>query len=75
MLYEALTSGAQTGLLEIPRLKSGRLQRGIENLLEANRLCRYRDWLETRQMTSAPTPLHEAQRCADLILSYFDRDN
>lgn len=71
MIYEALTSGADTGLLELPKRKSGRIQRGIRQLLDKQSLFSYSDWLET-QITSAPsTQLNEAQRCADLILNYF----
>ncbi|MGR9044369.1 MAG: mitochondrial fission ELM1 family protein [Gammaproteobacteria bacterium] len=72
MIYESLTSGADTGLLEIPKRKSGRIQRGIRQLLDKQSLFSYSNWLET-QKTSAPSiQLNEAQRCADLILDYFN---
>lgn len=72
MIYEALTSGACTGLLEIPNKKKGRLHQGVKNLLQNKTLFSYSDWLKTQKIASSPMQLREAQRCAELILDYFN---
>ena len=72
MIYEALTSGASTGLLEIPNKKTGRIQGGIKQLRENKTLFSYSDWLKPQKTTPSPMPLREAQRCADLVLTYFN---
>ncbi|MGR9115831.1 MAG: mitochondrial fission ELM1 family protein [Gammaproteobacteria bacterium] len=72
MIYEALSSGASTGLLEIPSPKPGRVQRGIKQLLNNKTLFSYSEWLKTQKITPSSIRLYEAQRCADLILAYFN---
>lgn len=75
MVYEALTSGASTGLLEIPNKKTGRIQRGIEQLIENKTLFSYSTWLKTQRLPAPSLTLNEARRCADLILTHFNHAN
>ena len=58
MIYEALSSGAKVGVLEMPRISpNARVLRGLAMLEEQG----YFDW-------DAPKPLAEAERCAKIIL-------
>lgn len=68
MIYEALTAGATTGLLEVPVIKSGRVQQGIQTLLQDKLLFRFSDWLKQPDITLRPAQLNEANRCAELII-------
>lgn len=72
MIYEALTSGASTGLLEVPMLKNGRIQQGIQDLLTSKALYRVTDWLNKTNKPYSDLQLNEAQRCAELILKHFN---
>lgn len=65
MLYEALSSGAQVGLLAVPRVeRSNRVSNGIDALVADGLLSAPGDWqLPPRRHT----PLDEAGRCADWI--------
>jgi uncharacterized protein len=72
MIYEGLTSGASTGLLEVPILKNGRIQQGIQDLLTANTLYRVNDWPNKTVIPQPTLHLNEARRCAKLILRHFN---
>ncbi|MDO8940069.1 MAG: mitochondrial fission ELM1 family protein [Methylicorpusculum sp.] len=72
MIYEALTSGASTGLLEVPILKNGRIQQGIQDLLTSKALYRVTDWLNKTNIPHSGLQLNEAHRCAELILKHFN---
>ena len=68
MIYEALSSGAQVGLLPMPRIKkAGRVARGIENLLQDKRIITYSCWQDGNQLPVNQVVLAEADRCAHLI--------
>lgn len=68
MIYEALSSGAQVGLLPMPRIKkAGRVARGVENLLEDKRIITYSSWQDGNQLPVNQDILAEADRCAQLI--------
>ena len=68
MIYEALSCGAQVGLLPMPRIKqAGRVARGIENLLQDKRIITYSCWQDGNQLPVNQVVLAEADRCAELI--------
>ena len=68
MIYEALSSGAQVGLLPMPRVKNaGRVAKGVEALVEEGRLCRYELWQEKGELPTGGDVLAEAERCAHII--------
>lgn len=72
MIYEALTSGANVGLLPVPRLGStSRVLRGIESLVTGGFLTPFGTWRSTRQLPPPPEPFREADRCARLLLARF----
>jgi mitochondrial fission protein ELM1 len=68
MIYEALSSGAQVGLLPMPRVKNaGRVARGVEALVEEGQLCRYELWQEKGELPAGGYVLAEAERCAEVL--------
>ena len=67
MLYEALGSGAPVGLIAVPRRRTTRICRGVDELIEAGQLTPFDRWQRTGTLQTAP-PLDEAGRCADEIL-------
>jgi mitochondrial fission protein ELM1 len=68
MIYEALSSGAQVGLLPMPRKsEAGRVARGVKGLIEEGLLCGYEAWQASHQMSWGQDVLAEADRCAELI--------
>ncbi len=70
MIYEALTSGANTGLLTVPCRQKGRIQHGIEKLLKNQQLTNFNQWRENPHFPDNAVILNEADRIADLILHY-----
>ena len=69
MIYEALSSGAQVGLLPMPRVKNaGRVARGVESLLQEDRLGAYSSWRQSSELPRGHGILAEADRCANEVL-------
>lgn len=74
MIHEAITAGAATGLLAVPRLSSADasavrwFEEGIGTLLADAMLTSFDDWESGRRLAPPASPLDEAQRCADWIL-------
>ncbi len=65
MIYEALTGGAKTGILPMPRLRpDNRIIRGLEKLAEDGYLLPGGD--------GSPPVLREADRCAGIILAALE---
>lgn len=73
MTYEAISSGAQVGLLPVPRLREdSRVLRGLERMLEQGRLSTFEQWHEAGRQLSEAKPLREADRCARLLLERLE---
>ncbi len=70
MVYEALTSGADCGLLPVQRKRDNRVSAGIDKLVEKGRLTTFDEWFRTGGLKANDAPLNEAQRVADLLLKY-----
>lgn len=69
MVYEALSSGAQVGLLAVPRAgKPGRVVRGVESLVERGRVVTLADWLAGTPLPTGEPPLQEADRVSKWIM-------
>ncbi|APZ90575.1 mitochondrial fission ELM1 family protein [Fuerstiella marisgermanici] len=68
MTYEALTSGASVGILELVRWQKNRVTDCIDSLVDSERAVRWTQWCETRQLKKAEAPFSEADRCAALLL-------
>lgn len=64
MIYEALTSGARVGLLQVERFKRNRLTRAVDSLVERGWVGAPGCW----QPAAGPEqPFNEAEHCADWI--------
>lgn len=69
MLYEALTAGAATGLLSMPRRHKRASKRNLGDGLVAQGLVTSFDaWDKGASLSPPAAPLDEAGRCADWIL-------
>lgn len=68
MIYEALTSGTQVGLLQVPRLREGRVSQGVDQLLQASSLCRFSEWQQQGFPADKGPALNEADRCAQQVV-------
>lgn len=71
MVYEALTSGAAVGLLEVPARGRDRVVRGVEALLDEGLLTTYSQWLDGAELRAPKQPFDEAARAAREILARF----
>ncbi len=69
MLYEALTAGAATGVLPVPRLQTDRLTKGVDALLASGRATAFERWAAGTALTYPARPLAEAERCARALLA------
>jgi len=68
MVYEALSSGAQVGLLPMPRRREDtRVLRGLDRLVAEGRVGSLDSWLEEGSLPPALS-LAEADRCARLVM-------
>ncbi len=72
MVYESLASGASVGILCMPvrSSKPSRVARGLDMLLDEERVTPWATWKATGHMASCP-PLVETDRAADYILQHF----
>jgi mitochondrial fission protein ELM1 len=73
MIFEALTAGAAVGVLDVPEKgkRNDRVVRAIDGLINKKWITTYQDWHNGTALTSPATPLHEAARCARLLLERF----
>ncbi len=70
MAYEAVSSGAATGILEVPLRSAGsRVERALRLLLDSQMAISFCDWRSGREMAAPDPPLREADRCARWILA------
>lgn len=72
MLYESLTAGAATGLLNMPHGGSGQAKRNLGgDLLAEGLVTSFDDWRDGRPLAPPAMRLDEAGRCADWILQQW----
>ncbi|MBQ1960844.1 MAG: mitochondrial fission ELM1 family protein, partial [Akkermansia sp.] len=76
MVYEALSSGAPVGILELPRKnrdaqKCSRVVRGLSMLIEDGSACTFTEWAKEGIIPRSKSILNEAGRAADYILQKF----
>lgn len=78
MVYEALSSGAPVGIIEMPvhPRRAGkapsRVARGLAHLVEEGYVSTFTHWASDHRLR-ASRPLHEAARAADYIFTHFPR--
>lgn len=69
MVYEALTSGAAVGLLEVPSAQQqNRIARGLDDLIKEGQLVRFADWTRGSEQHSPAKWFDESGRCAEWII-------
>jgi len=68
MIYEALTSGAKTGILKLAHDKSTRITEEIDRLQSEGRVCT----MDSARNDKSLHPIYEADRCSKLLLKKFD---
>lgn len=72
MLYEALSSSAGVGLIELPVQRRNRLQQGVDRLIAERLVTPYSRWLPGSPLPP-PTPvLAEADRAANWLLEQLN---
>lgn len=77
MVYEALSSGAPVGILDMPRKGKpqegggSRVARGLRMLVDDGSVCTFTNWARTHTLPHSATLLQEADRTADYILGRF----
>ena len=69
MIYESLTSGADVGLLSVPRVRRSRVVRGIDGLIADQLVIPFEEWTRTRFERRQRAEFNEAARCADIVCS------
>jgi mitochondrial fission protein ELM1 len=69
MVYEALSAGAATGVLAVPRRDGppGRVVRGLDRLATDGLVTTFEAWREGAALRAPDVPLDEAGRCAAWI--------
>lgn len=69
MIYESLTAGCAVGLVTLPKEQSGgRLQRGIDALMEDQLVVSFSDWQLGQVLVTGGNHLAEADRVAERVL-------
>lgn len=69
MMYEALTSGATVGVIELCRKRSNRVTECTDSLVREGDVTRWHTWRQTRQLKRNAQALHEAKRCAAEVVN------
>jgi mitochondrial fission protein ELM1 len=64
MVYESLSSGASTGILQVPRLGQNRVSKGLDQLIDQGRVMR----LTADNAIEQQPPLREAEKAAQVII-------
>ena len=71
MVYEAITSGAPTALLDLIPSKQNRIVKGISELVTTNMATTYKQWQETSTITPPSVALKESERAAQWVLNLY----
>lgn len=69
MIYEALTSGAWTGILSVPKRLSDKITGIINTLADEGLVTTYNDWKHGNISPLKKQYLNEAERCARKLLA------
>ncbi len=79
MVYEALSSGAPVGIIEMPAKEgphkpdASRIARGLNMLISERSVCRFTEWAKTNTIPQTGTVMNEAGRAATYILDNFPK--
>ncbi len=75
MVYEAITSGATVGLFDMPSKREGRVSDGIQTLLAKERVTAFSRWRESGHMAEPKGTFCEADRCANWMLTEWQKSS
>ena len=67
MVYEALSSGAACGLLELEARSKGRVVAGMQQLVQRKAVLAFSQWEPGSALAVPTTVFNEADRCARWI--------
>ena len=67
MVFEALSSGANVGILHVPRAGPSRVGNIIDDLSMKNNVTLFNSWRNTKQLAGPTTLFNESERCAKLL--------
>lgn len=73
MVYEAITSGAATGLFSLEPLRRGRIHDGLEDILAQDLCTSFARWHASRKLTPPRQSLWEAERGAVWLLEKYQQ--
>lgn len=79
MVYEALSSGAPVGIIEMPTKEgphkpdSSRIARGLNMLIADGSVCRFTEWAKKHALPRNEHEFYEAGRTAAYILEHFPK--
>ena len=71
MVYEALTAGAATGILEVPRHRTDRVTRSMDGLVSEGLVTSFAQWRAGHPLRPPPREFNEAERCARWIVQHW----
>lgn len=69
MMYEALTSGATVGVIELCRRRSNRVTECTDSLVREGDVTRWHTWRQSGHLRRNAQALHEAKRCAAEVVN------
>lgn len=72
MVYECITSGAPTGLLDLKPLRQSRVVKDMDNLLQKGLLQDYQRCDVTQALPATDNKLWEAERAAEWLLAFLN---
>ena len=71
MVYEALSSGAACGLLDLPAKTDSRLVKGLAKLISTEQILTFDQWRGGKSYIKSDSPLAEADRCAKEVIKRY----
>jgi len=71
MVYEAVTAGAATGILPVPRRRGGRVVQAMERLLAEGLASSHGEWRKRGGLRAPPARFDEAARCAQWMRQHW----
>ena len=67
MIFEGLSAGARVGLMALPRSRTGRVTRCIDDLVQRGWVTSFTDFKKSKTLLPPKPPLQEANRIGDII--------
>jgi mitochondrial fission protein ELM1 len=75
MVYEALTSGAAVGVLNVPCKAWGRVAQGLDSLVEKRLVTTFTTWRQGQKLLPPRQQFNEAHRCAQILIERWHSDH